>query len=119
MYSNVADENFFNQQKEILKDWHLQDPADADEILRTWKIADYQQNKPNPFVLDESLIVRSFFESEFILGDMNGDGNLNVLDVVELINQILSGENTTEGDINGDGGNNILDVVALVNLVLN
>ena len=50
---------------------------------------------------------------------MNGDGNLNVLDVVELINQILSGENTTEGDINGDGGNNILDVVALVNLVLN
>lgn len=119
MYSNVADENFFNQQKEILKDWHLQDPADADEIVRTWKIADYQQNKPNPFVLDESLIVRSFFENEFILGDINGDGNLNILDVVELINQILSGENTTEGDINGDGGNNILDVVALVNLVLN
>ena len=119
MYSDVADENFFNQQKETLKDWHLQDPADADEIVRTWKIADYQQNKPNPFVLDESLIVRSFFENEFILGDMNGDGNLNILDVVELINQILSGENTTEGDINGDGGNNILDVVALVNLVLN
>ena len=119
MYSEVADENFFNQQKEILKDWHLQDPSDADEIVRTWKIADYQQNKPNPFVLDESLIVRSFFENEFILGAINGDGNLNVLDVVELINQILSGENTTEGDINGDGGNNILDVVALVNLVLN
>ena len=92
--------------------------ADADEILRTWKIADYQQNKPNPFVLDESLIVRSFFEDEFILGDINGDGNLNVLDVVELINQILSGENTTEGDINGDGGWNVLDIVALANCVL-
>ena len=119
MYSDIADENFFNQQKEILKNWHLQDPANEDEIARTWKIADYQQNKPNPFVLDESLIVRSFFEDEFILGDMNGDGNLNILDVVELINQILSGQNTTEGDINGDGGVNILDVVALVNLVLN
>ena len=119
MYSDIADENFFNQQKEILKNWHLQDPANEDEIARTWKIADYQQNKPNPFVLDESLIVRSFFEDEFILGDINGDGNLNILDVVELINQILSGQNTTECDINGDGGVNILDVVALVNLVLN
>ena len=119
MYSDIADENFFNQQKEILKNWHLQDPANEDEIARTWKIADYQQNKPNPFVLDESLIVRSFFEDEFISGDINGDGNLNILDVVELINQILSGQNTTECDINGDGGVNILDVVALVNLVLN
>ena len=119
MYSDIADENFFNQQKETLKDWHLQDPANEDEITRTWKIAEYQQNKPNPFVLDESLIVRSFFEDEFISGDINGDGNLNILDVVELINQILSGQNTIEGDINSDGGVNILDVVALVNLVLN
>ena len=91
MYSEVADENFFNVQKEILRDWHGQDPANDDEMERTWKIAAYQQNKPNPFILDESLIDRSFFSDDFVLGDLNGDGNLNVLDIVALVQIILEG----------------------------
>ena len=118
MYSEVADENFFNVQKEILRDWHGQDPANDDEMERTWKIAAYQQNKPNPFILDESLIDRSFFSDDFVLGDLNGDGNLNVLDIVELVNQILNSEISMIGDMNGDGENNILDVVILAGIIL-
>ena len=52
-------------------------------------------------------------------GDMNADGGINVLDVVALVNQVLSGgSDDCTGDMNNDGGLNVLDVVALVNLVL-
>ena len=52
-------------------------------------------------------------------GDMNADGGLNVLDVVALVNQVLSGgSDDCTGDMNADGGLNVLDVVALVNIVL-
>ena len=55
------------------------------------------------------------------LGDVNSDGNIDVLDVVMLVNQIL-GSNTLEldnADINDDNEINILDVVALISIILN
>ena len=54
-----------------------------------------------------------------LLGDMNGDQNLNVLDVIILVNMALGNvEIDLNGDINQDGGINILDVVLLVNIIL-
>ena len=53
------------------------------------------------------------------LGDLNGDGGLNILDVVVLVNLILSGDYSNPlGDLNQDGMYNILDIVILVNLIL-
>ena len=53
------------------------------------------------------------------LGDMNGDGELNVLDIVILVNLILSEDDSNPtGDLNQDGSLNILDIVNLVNLIL-
>ena len=53
------------------------------------------------------------------LGDVNCDGELNVLDIVSLVNIIMDdGEYTEYGDVNEDGYLNILDVVTLVNWVL-
>jgi len=118
MYSEVADEDFFNIQKDILKTWHIQDPANEDEIARTWAIASYQQNKPNPFILDSTLINRAYFYDGMILGDINGDGILDVLDIVELVSLILNGEIIPEGDVNGDGYTNILDVIIVANIIL-
>ena len=51
-------------------------------------------------------------------GDTNGDGLLNVLDVVLLVNLTLSQSSELCADINGDGVLNVLDVVLLVNPVL-
>ena len=54
-------------------------------------------------------------------GDVNGDGVLNVLDVIMLVNMVLPGgevDYIEAGDMNQDGVLDILDVVALVNLVL-
>jgi endonuclease I len=48
-------------QRDVLYAWHVADPADAREITRTKKIATYQQGKPNPFVLDSTLIRRAYF----------------------------------------------------------
>ncbi|MCS7035764.1 MAG: endonuclease [Saprospiraceae bacterium] len=47
-----ADPNFFENQRATLCQWHYQDRADSAELRKTWRIAPYQQNKPNPFVLD-------------------------------------------------------------------
>ena len=62
------------------------------------------------------------FES-CILGDLNGDGGYNVLDIVILANCVLAEncadlENGCAGDLNGDGEYNILDVVILANIIL-
>ena len=58
---------------------------------------------------------------DFIIqGDINGDDSVDILDVVMLVNYILSGD-TSEldgADINNDGEVNILDIVALVNIIL-
>mgnify|MGYP001327733124 FL=1 len=54
-----------------------------------------------------------------IEGDMNGDGTLNILDIVSLINYVFNDNENPFADLNDDGTVNIVDVVMLVNLVLN
>ena len=55
----------------------------------------------------------------YILGDVNNDGIINILDVVQLVNFILIGEYDNSSDINEDGIVNILDVIQLVNIIIN
>ena len=57
-------------------------------------------------------------EPECDLGDINCDGDLNVLDVVLMVNMILEDEYDEIADINEDGVLNVLDVVIVVNLIL-
>jgi len=61
MYNSVADTNFWNAQKNIFLDWHYYDPVDTLETDRTWAIAGYQENMPNPFVLDSTLARRIWY----------------------------------------------------------
>ena len=72
-----------------------------------------------------SIIEDLIGESNIILGDINFDGIINILDIVVLVNIIL-GENQNidddtsyAADLNQDGFINILDVVLAVNMVLN
>ena len=52
-------------------------------------------------------------------GDLNGDGIVNVLDIVQTVNLVLTNEYEENGDLNEDGIVNILDIVQLVNIILN
>jgi len=55
-----ADPLFFQKQRATLLEWHHQDPADEQERARTRAIARYQDDKPNPFVIDPSLAERLY-----------------------------------------------------------
>ena len=58
--------------------------------------------------------------NESMLGDLNGDGIINVLDIVTIVNIVLNaGDYNPLADLNEDGINNILDIVVLVNIILN
>lgn len=58
-----------------------------------------------------------------LIGDLNSDGELNIVDIVLLVNYSLSNPIPSEelvqiGDINDDNVLNILDIVLLVNTIL-
>ena len=53
-----------------------------------------------------------------ILGDLSGDGIINILDVVAMVNLVLSGSYDVVADLNSDGTLNVLDVVLLVGIIL-
>ena len=57
-----------------------------------------------------------------MMGDLNGDGIINIIDVVSMVNGVLGGgfsdAEVTVSDFNGDGIVNIIDIVTLVNMIL-
>jgi len=60
--------------------------------------------------------------SDFVKGDVNNDGVVNISDALALINYILndSGDiNLDVADCNGDNEINVSDALAIINYVLN
>ena len=59
---------------------------------------------------------------DVIPGDVNGDGKVNITDVTDLIDYLLSGDasaiNLAGADCNQDGSVNISDVTALIDYLL-
>ncbi len=53
-----------------------------------------------------------------LVGDVNGDGEVNIADVNAVIDMILSGTFDAVGDVNGDGEVNIADVNAVIDIIL-
>jgi len=71
-----------------------------------------------------SIISDLIQEDNLLLGDNNEDGIINILDVVLLINFILSIDEPTSNqfwssDLNSDNIINVLDIVLIVNMILN
>jgi len=54
-------------------------------------------------------------------GDVNSDGSINVLDVIQVVNMILgnSEPDLLSADLNSDGTINILDIVMIIDIILN
>ena len=53
-----------------------------------------------------------------IEGDVDGDGEVTILDIVLIVNCILSNDCDECSDLNDDGEVNILDIIQLVNIIL-
>ena len=107
-------------------DWFFEyeDKVDGEEFTINVKI-DFTTNFDNQYS-PQFVINYKYIEdtSETMLGDMNGDGGLNVVDLVQLSNLAAADifpnnqPPTPQADMNGDGGCNILDVVTLANLIM-
>ena len=69
-------------------------------------------------------VISELLSDNMFLGDINQDGSINILDIVSMINFILSNNIPTDNqfilsDINEDGIINVLDIVLIVNIILN
>lgn len=124
IYDNLIEDDFFTIQKEVLKYWHYIDPPNQEELTRSWEIAYYQSNKPNPFILDTSLIERSYFNnSDQIIGNINFDEILDVRDLLMIMDYILNDISITvsqfiSADINYDYGIDVVDVITLIQIII-
>lgn len=60
--------------------------------------------------------------SDFIPGDVDGDGRVSIIDVTELIDYLLSGNSSAidleASDVDGDGRVSIIDVTELIDYLL-
>ncbi len=57
--------------------------------------------------------------SSGLIGDVNGDGEVNIADINAAIDMILIGDQSSNGDVNGDGEVNIADINAIIDIILN
>ena len=72
----------------------------------------------------QQLTQNYFITNDFILGDINQDSTIDVLDIILVINFIMeiNSPNNQENflsDINADGDINIQDIILIVNIILN
>ena len=107
-------------------------PGDADnsliiQVLEGTSTLVPQMPSPSmPLSSTQIDIIRTWIDemvfSSCTLGDFNEDETINVLDIVQIVNYILTPDGNSEleycGDVNGDNTLNILDVVLIVNIIL-
>ena len=79
----------------------------------------YEYPSNNAMIARSDRYGYDYFDSNQLLGDVNGDQVVNILDIILTVNIILGVDNSSNSaDVNSDGVVNILDVVSLVNLIL-
>jgi len=83
-----------------------------DSLLQNWyDESDYLNHS-------ESIETHFYNSGEIVVGDINQDGEVNILDVVIAVDIILSVEYNVIGDVNYDGFVNVIDIVIIVNIIL-
>ncbi len=81
------------------------------------KLDDYSVKSESPMPLKAPNL--QINPSPSILGDVNGDTNINIADVTQLIRAVLDGEYIASGDIDRNSELNVADVTTLIRSVLN
>ena len=101
---------------------------EEDPLFTDYDIWDfsYQEDSPcidagDPLDTDPDGSIRdigAYWYGTNLLGDVNGDGIVNVIDIVLIVNYILDDLYIIEADLNEDGTVNILDIVILTTIIL-
>lgn len=65
----------------------------------------------------------AYTATELVVGDVNHDGSVSVIDVISTINHILQDPPTVfsrkAADVNGDGDISVVDVIGIIDIILN
>ena len=92
-------------------------PYPRDFIVNSEGILEYANNEIDMEWM--IYIIENLLGLSELIGDINGDENLNILDIVLITNLILSDSPYNEiADLNQDGGINILDIIVLISIIL-
>lgn len=87
-------------------------------LLNTWVIDHKNENAFRTWTYETFPSFDEYILPEVIVGDINGDGEVNIADINAVINQILTANYTDDGDVNGDGEVNIADINAIIDKIL-
>ena len=98
----------------------LFDKLDNIETIRIDYFMDGGFNEYDQHISDHRPVALKLSTNVISLGDINLDGQINIIDIVLVVEIILDSDNEYNllGDLNEDGIINIIDVVQLVNLII-
>ena len=82
---------------------------DPNDDLTFWMVGEYETGSGWRTSLDSFRL--------FVIGDVNGDGVVNLLDIDPFVELISTGQFDAAADINGDGFVNLLDVQGFIELL--
>ena len=119
--SNWSFPNWPSHLDHILITNELFDRVDDVETIKIDYFMDGGFNEYDQNISDHRPVALKLATNVINLGDINLDGQINVLDVVILIDIILDSDNEYNllADLNEDGIINIIDVVQLVSFIIN
>lgn len=95
---------------------------DQDDADLYWLCVYYKGSNESDFTYLLGTPDFEFRASSVILGDANGDGSVNVTDIVATVNYIMEKPsadfNEEAADVNQDGYVNVTDIVGMVNIIM-
>ena len=74
---------------------------------------------PKNFYESKKELIFKAIMTNVVLGDINNDGAVNIIDVVMLVDQVLNENYNSFSDLNNDNVVNVIDIVQLVSMILN
>jgi len=99
----------------IDNEWELCTP----ELFESTDVAMYGILTDNEYKLPQLAPDGNYCPSEGVVGDVNGDSVVDILDVITTVNIVLGDAVwNDDADVNGDGVINILDIISIVNIIL-
>lgn len=121
-YSTDSGETWIEAAQELLKvdpntsgSASVNLPTDAPIMLRIKQTSG--DTRKNCYLDDIKLYYSETWHPEVLEGDVNGDGEVNISDINDVIEAILAGNKTSSADVNGDGEINITDVNLIIDII--
>ncbi len=95
--------------------------ANGQDVIKFWAYDYYDNGSGGNISIRYQTGLTYIEECASIPGDVNTDGVINVVDIVSLVNVILTSSSTYDEcllDYNEDGTINVIDIVSLVSFIL-